>query len=65
MNLDSDWNDEDERALRSFRRAYEGEGLTPWRSMRRWKRAAWIFAILAAAETVAIWAILTGKWMAC
>ena len=57
-----DWTDEDERALKAFRRAYEDDALTPWRTMQRWRMSCWVFAFVAIAEAVVICAVLTGWW---
>jgi hypothetical protein len=57
------WTDEDERALSAFRRAYEGDGLTPWRSLHRYRRAFWIASVVAGIQSVVIAAVLIERWL--
>ena len=59
------WTDEDERQRLDYARRMADRGFTPYLSMRRWRRAAWAFAIMAGVEFVAIWAIVSNWMLAC
>ena len=59
------WTDEDERQRRAWNRKMSDTGFTPYLSMLRCRRAAWVFAIMASVEFVAIWAIVSNWMLAC